>query len=148
MASRKIEHLSIVIQPQCLDFIHAARMEGIDLLVYCTHRSSDEQTALYEQGRTKAGLIVTHAEADESPHNCTKHGKPAALAFDCVPIIAGKPAWTTTDQDLQRWQILRKLAMLAGLEWGGDWKGAKCDRPHFQLRNWKELNHAENRQPS
>lgn len=144
MASRKIDDLAIEMQKPCLDFIHLAKQDGIDVLVYCTYRPVDEQDALYEQGRTRPGLIVTHARAGVSPHNCTFKGRPASLAFDAVPVVHGRPIWSTTDEDLQRWAKLGTLAAQVGLVWGGLWEGRKIDRPHFEILNWKEINNAKN----
>lgn len=61
---------------------------GIRPLIYCGFRSFQEQSALYAQGRTKAGKIVTKAKPGESYHNY-------GLAFDWVPM---KP--TSKDKSL------------------------------------------------
>lgn len=144
MASRKIEDLAVEFQKPCLDLIHECKLIQIDLLVYCTYRSVAEQAKEYAKGRTMPGHIVTHARAGESPHNCTINGKPAARAFDAVPIVNGRAVWSLTAEDLQRWAIIGNLARQLGIFWGGNWAGPKQDRPHFQQINWKELNDANN----
>ena len=52
---------------------------GIRPLIYCGFRSFEEQLALFAQGRTKPGRIVTKAKPGESYHNY-------GLAFDWVPV--------------------------------------------------------------
>lgn len=52
---------------------------GIRPLIYCGFRSFEEQLALFAQGRTKPGRIVTKARPGESYHNY-------GLAFDWVPV--------------------------------------------------------------
>lgn len=61
---------------------------GIRPLIYCGFRSFEEQAALFSQGRTKAGRIVTKAKPGESYHNY-------GLAMDWVPV---KP--TAKDKNL------------------------------------------------
>ena len=52
---------------------------GIRPLIYCGRRTFEEQLALFAQGRTKPGRIVTKARPGESYHNY-------GLAFDWVPV--------------------------------------------------------------
>ena len=122
---------------QFLDFVHEAKMSKIDLLVTCTYRSWIEQETLYAQGRTTKGLIITNAKGGESPHNCTRNNKPAALALDVVPLVLGKPNWSTDGRSLDVWHEIGDIAINHNLEWGGLWQGAKKDLPHFQIKNWK-----------
>ena len=63
---------------------------NIDYLVTCTLRTFAEQDALYAEGRTAPGHIVTWAQAGQSPHNF-------GLAFDMVPLRNGKPVWDAND---------------------------------------------------
>jgi len=83
-------------------------------IVTCTLRTIEEQAALYAQGREDiatvnalkrlAGMppieadtnrIVTHARPGYSMHNF-------GLAFDVVPLDAGKPIWNVSDPVLYR----------------------------------------------
>lgn len=102
-------------------FLNAAKAAGIDLLVTSTYRDNASQNALYAQGRTKPGKIVTNAKAGQSWHNYK-------CAVDVVPVVAGKPRWDVKDEV---WQQVGKLGKAAGLEWAGDWKRFK-EYPHFQ----------------
>jgi len=91
------------------------------LLVTSTYRDNASQNALYAQGRTTPGKIVTNAKAGQSWHNYR-------CAVDVVPIVAGKPLWDVKDEV---WQQVGALGKAAGLEWAGDWKRFK-EYPHFQ----------------
>ncbi|MDP1419221.1 M15 family metallopeptidase [Peribacillus simplex] len=94
-------------------------------------RSFAEQNAIYAQGRTKKGSIVTNAKGGQSMHNY-------GLAIDfCLITPDGKKAvWDTyTDFDkdgLSDWKEVVEEAKKLGFEWGGDWKSFK-DSPHFQM---------------
>lgn len=132
MASRRLEDCHPRLQPLARELVSRARAAGISILIYCTYRSNDEQRELYQQGREKPGPIVTRAKPGQSPHNAVDlSGKPAALAFDAVPLENGKTVWG--NQIL--WNRLGAIARTVGLEWGGDWKTFR-DSPHFQLKNW------------
>jgi peptidoglycan LD-endopeptidase CwlK len=92
-----------------------------ELLITSTFRDSESQDALYAEGRTAPGAIVTNAKAGESAHNY-------GLAFDVVPIRNGKPVWDSKD-DL--WQVVGRLGKEEGLFWGGDWIHFR-EFPHLQ----------------
>lgn len=118
--SRKIEDLHPKVQLLCLDFISACKTQGIEVLITSTFRDFASQRALYAQGRTVAGKVVTNANAGQSFHNFR-------VAFDFVPLIAGKPVWN----DKYLFARCGKIAENLGLEWGGSWKRFK-DLPHCQ----------------
>lgn len=130
MASRKISDLHPDLQPIAGKFMEACQRAGVDILITCTYRSGAEQDALYEQGRTKPGAKVTNARAGQSKHNFELHGKPAAKAFDVVPLVNGKPQWSAQHP---AWAAAGKVGKALGLEWAGEWKRFK-EYPHFQLR--------------
>jgi peptidoglycan L-alanyl-D-glutamate endopeptidase CwlK len=79
-------------------------------------RTWKEQDALYAQGRTKPGNIVTKAKGGSSWHNFK-------LAVDLAIIEGGKVDWELP-------LIVIHTFKGAGYEWGGDWKFK--DKPHFQ----------------
>jgi peptidoglycan L-alanyl-D-glutamate endopeptidase CwlK len=131
MSSRRIEDLHPDLQPLCRAFLEQARTEGVDVLITCTYRSNAEQDALYAQGRTTAGPIVTRAKGGQSAHNFMMAGKPAAKAFDVVPLVNGKPQWSARHP---AWQTLGKIGTNLGLVWYGS-KGSRfVEYPHFQLK--------------
>lgn len=119
--SRSLDDLIPPAKVRVQAFLDAAKKAGIDLLVTSTYRDNASQDALYAQGRTKPGKIVTNAKAGQSWHNYR-------CAVDVVPIVAGKPRWDVKDEV---WQQVGKLGKAAGLEWAGDWKRFK-EYPHFQ----------------
>jgi peptidoglycan L-alanyl-D-glutamate endopeptidase CwlK len=119
--SRSLDDLIPPAKARVQAFLDAAKKQGIDLLVTSTYRDNASQDALYAQGRTTPGKIVTNAKAGQSWHNYR-------CAVDVVPIVAGKPRWDVKDEV---WQQVGALGKAAGLEWAGDWKRFK-EYPHFQ----------------
>jgi len=105
-----------------------------DFAVTCGHRSNDEQAATWAKGRDEYGNVVdpsevvTWARPGQSLHN-----REPSQAFDFAP-------WPIDWKDVERFAMIAGaflyVAKVRGieLEWGGHWKGKKCDRPHIQLR--------------
>lgn len=95
---------------------------GITVILICTLRDREAQAALFAQGRTTKGKIVTNAKPGESWH---EYG----CAGDVLPLRHGKPIWGTSGNgidedpsdddkdDLEAWQTVGKLGKRAGLEW-------------------------------
>lgn len=137
--SRNLQHLHPDMRPLVEDFIHACAKAGIELLVTCTWRSAAEQDALYAQGRTVPGKIVTNARAGQSMHNNTVAGMPASLAVDVVPMVNGKPVWSVANPI---WSDIGLRGEFAGLEWAGRWKRFR-EFPHFQHPQAKALQGAK-----
>ncbi len=127
MSSRSLDDLHPLFLPKARDFMDAAKLAGLDVLIYCTFRSRLEQDELYTHGRTAPGKIVTNARAGQSAHNY-------GLAFDGVPLVLGKPAW----DDHNDWNIYGRVAASVGLEWAGTWAKFK-EMPHIQHPNWKNI---------
>lgn len=107
------------------NFLKAAKDAGIDLIVTSTYRDHESQAALFSQGRTKPGAIVTNARPGQSWHNWR-------CAFDVVPIRNGKPVWNTTGPDGDLWRKVGSLGEETGLEWAGRWTGKLREFAHFQ----------------
>lgn len=101
-------------------FLSACKAQGIDLIVTQGYRSVEEQNALYAQGRTAPGKIVTNAKGGESQHN---QGK----AFDVCFLINKKASYSGD------WNKIGMIGRNLGLTWGGDWKQFS-DRPHFEIK--------------
>ena len=91
-------------------------------------RTIAAQDALYAQGRTSPGSIVTNAKGGSSFHNY-------GLAIDiCEVKEDGTIDWNYNNGELD------EIAKKYGLEWGGDWHTK--DRPHFQITfgyTWQQL---------
>lgn len=130
MASRSIEDMHPKLQPFVRQFMAKAEQAGVDVLITCTYRSNAEQDALYAQGRTKPGAIVTRAKAGQSKHNNMLDGKPASLAFDVVPMVDGKCMWNGKHP---HWAILGKIGTGLGFTWYGAPGSPFKELPHFQM---------------
>lgn len=109
---------------------------GVRLRFSQSYRSISEQDALYAQGRTKPGNIVTNARGGQSYHNY-------GLAFDMVLLIdtddngtfetASWDRLKDLDKDKKSdWMEVVDFFKSKGWQWGGDFKSFK-DYPHFQL---------------
>jgi len=99
-----------------------------------TLRTFAEQNALYAQGRSKPGKVVTNAKGGLSYHNY-------GLAIDIVLLVDKDDndtfetaVWDVkTDFDGDKkadWIECVNIFKQYGWEWGGDWKFN--DPPHFQ----------------
>jgi peptidoglycan L-alanyl-D-glutamate endopeptidase CwlK len=92
-------------------------------------RTFAEQAALYAQGRTTAGKIVTNAKAGQSIHNY-------GLAIDFALLIDDKVISWDTHADFNQdgipdWLEVVKVFTDNGWVWGGTWKSIK-DYPHLE----------------
>jgi peptidoglycan L-alanyl-D-glutamate endopeptidase CwlK len=122
--SRSLDDLLPSVRRRAQAFLDACKAQGIDILITSTYRDLESQTALYAQGRTAPGNIVTNAKAGQSYHNWH-------VAFDIVPLRNGKPVWNTSGADGALWERIGKIGESAGLEWAGRWKTFR-EFPHFQ----------------
>lgn len=127
LVSRKVDDLVFPVKKRALNFIHACKEVGIDLLVTCTLRDAEAQDALYAQGRTEPGRKVTNARGGSS---CHQYG----VALDVVPMRNGKPVWTTSGADGVLWRRIGEIGESCGLEWAGRW-ATFPEFPHFQFTN-------------
>jgi peptidoglycan L-alanyl-D-glutamate endopeptidase CwlK len=119
--SRSLDELIPQAKERVEKFLELCKANDIDLLVTSTFRDFDSQTALYNQGRTTEGKIVTNAKAGDSWHNWR-------CAVDVVPLVNGKAMWDTSNPV---WAKVGELGKEAGLEWAGEWKSFK-EFAHFQ----------------
>ena len=119
--SRSLDELIPQAKERVEKFLELCKANDIDLLVTSTFRDFDSQTALYNQGRTTEGKIVTNAKAGDSWHNWR-------CAVDVVPLVNGKAMWDTSNPV---WAKVGELGKEAGLEWAGEWKSFK-ELAHFQ----------------
>lgn len=102
------------------------REKGIEIGIGECVRTRSEQDALYAQGRTLPGKIVTNAKGStySSMHQW-------GVAFDFYRKDK-KDAYANGDGFFDR---VGKIGKSLGLMWGGDWKNP-VDKPHFQLPDW------------
>ncbi|MNN28766.1 Peptidoglycan L-alanyl-D-glutamate endopeptidase CwlK precursor [compost metagenome] len=103
--------------------VEKAYIEGIYVLITQGLRTIAEQDALYAQGRTTPGSIVTNAKGGTSFHNY-------GLGVDYALLSANGStvSWTVNDA----WRRVAEIAKSFGFEWGGDWTSFK-DYPHIQM---------------
>ncbi|MBS4191179.1 M15 family metallopeptidase [Bacillus sp. FJAT-49705] len=121
-ANSKLINVHPSIHSKAIKLVRKCHSEGIYILITHGFRSFAEQDALYAQGRTVAGKIVTNAKGGYSYHNF-------GLAFDfCVLDDPTKINWNVDS----RWKRVGTIGESLGLEWGGRWTGF-VDYPHFQL---------------
>lgn len=125
ISSRKIEELHPVVQRLYLKFEDECEKAEIPILRTSTYRDIESQNALYAQGRTVKGAILTNARGGDSFHNYR-------VAFDVVPLRNGKPVWGALGDDWALWRSVGAIGRACGLEWAGDWKKFK-EFPHFQF---------------
>jgi len=104
------------------EFMAACIDANIPLKIICGTRTCAEQDALYEQGRTKPGKVVTNARGGHSWHNF-------GIAWD---IGVFTPDGKTYLPESPYYRQAGLIGEGLGLEWGGRWKFA--DEPHFQLK--------------
>lgn len=108
-------------QKLCVAFVAECAKQGLNVGISQTWRSKTEQDALYAQGRTRSGSIVTNCRYPYSPHNW-------GVAFD-IYRNDGKGAYYDKDGWFRKCgQVGKKL----GLFWGGDFRSF-VDQPHFEL---------------
>jgi peptidoglycan L-alanyl-D-glutamate endopeptidase CwlK len=125
--SRKLEDLNPKVKVLCEKFIEECKKQNIDVLITSTYRDAESQNALYAQGRTTAGKIVTNARGGQSYHNWR-------VAFDFVPLVHGKAQWS----DLNTFKKCGEIAESVGLEWAGRWVKFK-ELAHCQYTNGLKL---------
>lgn len=109
------------VQPYARALVDRAKEVGITIKIISGLRTYEEQDALYAQGRTLPGRIVTNAKGGQSNHNF-------GIAFDIGIFEAGQ-----YKGESPKYKAVGALGVELGLEWGGNWKTIH-DEPHFQLR--------------
>ncbi len=127
------------------DLNAAGKKAGLVYKVLSGTRDYAEQTALYNQGRTTKGNIVTNAKAGYSNHNF-------GIAWD-IGIFKGglyytggklKPTATEPNPPTPTTQeaayvAAAKLALAKQkLDWGGNWKNS-TDLPHYGLLTGRSM---------
>lgn len=110
----------------------AGLSDGLVVRLISGTRTFQQQDALFAQGRTASGKIVTNARGGQSNHNF-------GIAWDVgiftsggayIDDLAEKKKMTSAAVEAE-YKKLGPVGRNLGLFWGGDWH--KPDRPHFQL---------------
>lgn len=123
----KLDLLNPKVKVLAEKLIALCKAKGITIAITQTLRTAEYQNALYAQGRTTPGKIVTNARAGQSSHE-------SGRAFDFVLITNGKTDWDSRNKN---WRVVGEIGEKLGLEWGGRWKFV--DLPHFQLLEGKTI---------
>ncbi len=132
--SRDVADLHPCLRPVAVEFVERCAAIGLPVFITHTHRTDAEQQALYNQGRTTPGKIVTRAKPGQSPHN-PPNGFPG-LAFDVAFKKQGNPY---EEPRPGAWKEIGVLGESLGLIWGGSWAEPKTDRPHFEWPDWRQV---------
>lgn len=120
---------------ECIDKAESGLPANMAIRIVQGLRTIDEQNAIYAQGRTKPGKIVTKAKGGKSYHN---YG--LAIDFAIMRDTDGNGtyeelSWDTSrdaDKDSQKdWQEVVKVFEAAGWTWGGKF-ATIVDAPHLQ----------------
>jgi peptidoglycan LD-endopeptidase CwlK len=117
-SEKNIATLHPKVRPYARALVKAAEDQNIKMVVTSGTRTPEEQDALYAQGRTKPGNVVTNAKRWQSNHNY-------GIAFDLTLFNGGSPVW-----DSPKYRQVGALGQSIGLNWGGDFG----DEPHYALR--------------
>lgn len=114
------------LQELAAKLVEKCQEQGLKIKIGETLRTAEEQDALYAQGRTKPGQIVTNA-----PGSSYSSYHQWGTAFDFYRAD-GKGAYYDSDGFFTK---VGQIGVPLGLEWGGNWKSI-VDKPHFQLPDW------------
>ncbi|MEK3969431.1 M15 family metallopeptidase [Paenibacillus sp. FSL H7-0323] len=130
-SSTRLIGLHPVVMAAATVLIEHCYSRGVPILITQGLRTIAEQNALYEQGRSNPGVIVTNARGGYSYHNF-------GLAVDFALLL---PNGSSVSWDMNRdyngnnikdWIEVVEEAKKLGFDWGGDWTTFK-DYPHFQM---------------
>lgn len=130
-STTRLKGLHPVLLAGAKKLIQRSYARGVPIVITQGMRTIAEQNALYAEGRTKPGAIVTYARGGTSYHNY-------GLAVDFALLLPdGKAVSWDMKRDGDRdsksdWQEVVEEAKQLGFEWGGDWTSFK-DYSHLQM---------------
>lgn len=134
------------VHPHLIEVISTAITDSpYDFKLTAGARTAQEQNALYQLGRTRAGNKVTNCDGYKSKSNHQIKADGYGYAVDI--FICGKydEQGNYVKYNTQEGYDFKKLKAVADhiksiakakgykVEWGGDWKGG-WDSPHFELK--------------
>ena len=126
------------LEPFLLAAEELLRVDEVTVEVISGLRSWQQQAALYAQGRTRPGRIVTKARPGSSWHNY-------GLAMDLGLFQRGRYLDETSPAVAARlYARLGSLAASLGIEWAGNWRSFP-EGPHFQWTDGLTLAEARRR---
>jgi len=125
-----IATLHPIVAAKQAELIEKTSKLGITILITDGLRTSEDQNALYEKGRSKGGSIVTNVKGGHSYHNY-------GLAIDfALRTKDGDVIWDLeydgNHNGESDWMEVVAVAKKLGFTWGGDWASFR-DYPHLQM---------------
>ncbi|KIL34591.1 hypothetical protein SD71_19040 [Cohnella kolymensis] len=120
-----------VVAQKKAELVASAKEKGISVVITDGFRSKEQQNALYQQGRSDSGLVVTQVQGGYSYHNY-------GLAIDfALRTKSGDVIWDLEFDGNRNgqadWMEVVAVAKQLGFSWGGDWEGSFKDYPHLQM---------------
>jgi len=122
MSDRNIADLTPELQEKFKQWDSGMKLYKVDYILTCTERTLEEQEALYAQGRTAPGHIVTWT---------LKSKHLTGEAFDFVIMFNGKPDWMLAHKDL--WDRAVEIGKSLGLTQVIGNNGAVLEFAHLQV---------------
>lgn len=110
----------------CLRLLQNCAKRGAEYYMISGYRSEGQQMALWAQGRTQSGKIVTNAKAWQSMHNY-------GLAIDFCRDKDIQRSGLQPDWDSKAYDILAEEAVKLGLVPGHYWTSLR-DSPHVEMK--------------
>lgn len=122
VSAERLAGLVPSLRRRVLDLMAALHAQGHPVRLTQGRRTTDEQRALYAQGRTTRGSIVTYCDGlvRRSRH---QDGR----AADFVWVTETGVTWEGP------WPLLMQTAEQLGLVSGARWPRGRTDRPHVEL---------------
>lgn len=145
---QRVQLLHPAIRQDVIDAIEAAERNlptNAKVRIVQGLRTKDEQDALYAQGRTKPGQIVTNARFGQSYH-CFGLAIDFAIMYDkdnngSFEVLSWDTNYDFDKDGVKDWQEVVSEFRIRGFDWGGLWSKI-VDNPHlektFQL-DWRTL---------
>ena len=123
------------LQSRVLAIISDLVSEGHDPVITQGVRTTAQQQAIYAQGRSRVGKVVTDCDGVKRVSNHQKKPDGYGYAVDLAWRVNGEIIWEGGP-----WDRLGELAVANGLRWGGLFttlingqRVPKPDRPHLEL---------------
>lgn len=131
---RDFQALHPRLQAKAIELKEKCAEQGIYILFSECVRTKAEQDALYAQGRTTPGEIVTNAKGStySSQH---QWGIAVDIYLDMDVDGDGQKSDDAFNNSTGLFERIGAIGVSIGLGWGGTWKSIK-DRPHFYLPDW------------
>jgi peptidoglycan L-alanyl-D-glutamate endopeptidase CwlK len=120
------------VHPECahrvLSVMAAMEAIGYPMTITDAVRTTAEQVALYAQGRTTPGLIVTNCDGIHTLSNHQPKADGLGRAIDCAFLDERlQPNWSAA----YPWAAYGACGRALGLVWGGAFT-SPVDRPHLE----------------